>query len=202
MKSSLFPSLSCERALPNQMRKAPRTPGTNRPNMIAMLPHKLPSLAQRRGESACARKQDPQTPKPKGLKTEQAGRKRKNQEVLLSNARQRRKQTATAENAVAKNIGAVENCFDSASTDNITADPYNWDFAKQIHMSHDLRAVRSSAEAFYCNRCCYYNDGGQLRALRKPCLGFIAPERKHLANLLQHGQVPRLGTKLGCGWDE
>ena len=83
-----------------------------------------------------------------------------------------------------------------------TNDMYDWDFAKQIHSTHELRSILSSSEAFFCARCGYYNDGGQLITLRKPCPGFVASERKHLHKLLSNGQVPRLGTKLGCGRDE
>ena len=140
--------------------------------------------------------------KPKGYKSEQAKRKRKNQETLAANGKQRRTQVASATSTIASNIGIVIEKAERAGTSNGTEEMYDWDFAKQIHSTHEIRSVHFTSEAFFCARCGYYNDGGQLRTLRKPCPGFVASERKHLHKLLSNGQVPRLGTKLGCGRDE
>ncbi len=140
--------------------------------------------------------------KPKGDKSEQAKRKRKNQETLAANAKQRRMQVASATSTIASNIGIVIEKAERAGTSNGTEEMCDWDFARQIHSTHEIRSVHFTSEAFFCARCGCYNDGGQLRTLRKPCPGFVASERKHLHKLLSNGQVPRLGTKLGCGRDE
>ena len=112
--------------------------------------------------------------KPRGDKHEQTSRKRKNQEILVANVKQRRKQIASAISTITGNIGIVNEKAVNTSTG--AEEMYDWNFAKQIHSTHEIRSVRPNYEAFYCARCGYYNDGGQLRELRKPCPGFVASE--------------------------
>ena len=111
-------------------------------------------------------------------------------------------QVASASSTIANNIGIVNERANQNGNSCDAEEMYDWDFAKQINAIHVIQSVRSNSEAFFCAKCGYYNDGGQLRALRRPCPSFVASERKHLHKLLLHGQVPKQGTKLGCGRDE
>ena len=77
--------------------------------------------------------------KPKGFKAEQANRKRKNQEILLANARQKRKQDAIATVTVAGNIGIVTERVEREGIGLDADDRYDWNFAKQIHSTHEIR---------------------------------------------------------------
>ena len=161
---------------------------------------------QKQGRKRLAKKTKPALTayahiKPRGFKHEQANRKRKNQEILIANTRQKRKQLAIATSTIASNIGMVTERVDREGISTDANDMYDWNFAKQIHSTHEIQIIQSSSESFFCTRCGYYNDGGQLRSLRKPCPGFVASERKHLHRLLRNGQLPNLGTKLGCGRD-
>ena len=157
---------------------------------------------QKQGRKRLAKKTKPAlTAYAHGFKYEQADRKRKNQDILIANTRQKRKQLAIATGTIASNIGMVTERVDREGVSTDANDMYDWNFAKQIHSTHEIQIIQSSSESFFRTRCGYYNDGGQLRS-RKPCPGFVASERKHLHRLLRNGQLPNLGTKLGCGRDE
>ena len=114
---------------------------------------------------------------PTGHKVEQAKRKRQNQDIRATNARNKHKQIAIATNTIVNNIGFVTEMVARESAATESEDVYDWNFARQIHSTHSIQAIKPSSEAFFCVKCGYYNDGGRLRQLRKPCPGPSASER-------------------------
>ena len=136
--------------------------------------------------------------RPRGSRAEHNARKRANYGVLRANERHTKHIKATAIRTMINSTNIINGSIDRQGLDGID-ERYNWGFANAIHVSHLLRVVNSSNEAFFCTRCGYYNDGGALKALKKPCPGKVDGERAHLHRLLTRGQLPKDGTRLEHG---
>ncbi len=72
----------------------------------------------------------------------------------------------------------------------------DWGLADRIHNSHAIKAVGTSQDAFYCNRCGGWNAGGPLRILKDPCKGYVTRARASQHRLLTLGIMPMRGSKI------
>ena len=70
------------------------------------------------------------------------------------------------------------------------------EFADNIHLSHEISAVRSNDDTIYCIKCGAYNSGGPLRILKEECSGEVAKCRQYWYKLLQAGIIARSGQRL------
>jgi hypothetical protein len=65
-----------------------------------------------------------------------------------------------------------------------------------IHPTHDVKQVRESAIALYCNRCGGWYNGGAITSLREACPGKIDRSRAFQHRLLSLGVIPRKGVRI------
>ena len=127
--------------------------------------------------------------KPRGSRQQQRKRKADNASTKADYGERRRKATRLAERSRCSNYRAINCAIDEGCIDQSIR--YDWDFAAAIDPTHVITKVHPKGDAIYCKRCGYYNNGGPLRRLKKPCTQSIPKHMASLHKMLTNGIVPK-----------